>query len=337
MPLTSAKLFEDILLSLSVLRYIIKSRSKRGLYDLNKQSESFFANVLNLTEGWNLKNLNHATKDHPAVDLGDESSGICIQVTSENRAEKIHLTLSHLLSKNLDKKYSRLIIFILSEKKNYKSEFASTNYLNFNKKSDIWDIDDLLERIEKLSLEKLDALQQYLSKELAPVVNSLALKNSLLANAEQPIDMGLVTFSKFLKFLNYDPDDGYWDDAFVSIKNFHKILSNYSRQQREYLAFIIKRGKIEGQRWDERISMFPAELVRLLRISTHESAEYFRVLEGDNLIWYDDDEQPGKLRLTALENDVNFFVGIRQYCEEIVGDGRTLEKIIVECDFTLLD
>jgi len=103
MPLTSAKLFEDILLSLSVLRYIIKSRSKRGLYDLNRQSESFFANVLNISEGWNLKNLNHATKDHPAVDLGDDALGICVQVTSENRAEKIHLTISQLFSKNLDK------------------------------------------------------------------------------------------------------------------------------------------------------------------------------------------------------------------------------------------
>lgn len=168
-------------------------------------------------------------------------------------------------------------------------------------------------------------------------MHSLALKNSLLANAEKPADMGPVTCSRFLKFLNYDPEDGYWDDSVDSIKKFYEILSNYSTRQREYLAFVIKRGKIEGSRWDERISIFPAELERLLRISKLESVEYFRVLEGDNLAWYDDDEPPAKLRLNALENDLNFFVGLRRYCEKLVGEEKALEKIIVECDFTLLD
>jgi hypothetical protein len=337
MPLTSAKLFEEILLSLSVLRYIIKSRSKRGLYDLNKQSERFFANVLNLTEGWNLINLNDVTKNHPAIDLGDDAARICVQVTSENRIEKINHTILQLCSNNLDKKYDRLIILILGDKKNYKSEFASTCYPNFDKKSDIWDIDDLLERIEKLSIEKLQALQQYLSVELAPIINSLALKNSLFANAEKKLDMGPVTCNEFLRFSRFEPDDGYWDDQLKSIKRLYKCIRNYSKQQREYLAFIIIRGKVEGSRWDERISIFPGELERLLNISQHESSAFFHVLKSDNLAWYDEDDRPGKIRINYVQDDFEFFVALRKFCKKQEDGEAVLQKIIVDGDFTLLD
>lgn len=337
MPLTSAKLFEEILLSLSVLRYIIKSRSKRGLYDLNKQSERFFANVLNLAEGWNLKNLNDVIKNHPAIDLGDDSARICVQVTSENRIEKINQTIFQLCSNNFDKKYDRLIILILSDKKNYKSEFASKYYPNFDKKSDIWDVDDLLERIERLSVEKLQALQQYLSVELAPIINSLALKNSLFANAEKKLNMGPATCNEFLRSSGFEPNDGYWDDQLKSIKRLYKCIRNYSKQQREYLAFIVLRGKVEGSRWEERIGIFPGELERLLNISQHEILAFFHVLESDNLAWYDDDDRSGKIRINHVQDDVDFFVSLRRFCNKKEDGEAFLERIIVDGDFTLLD
>ncbi|WP_290705343.1 SMEK domain-containing protein, partial [Amphritea sp.] len=79
MSMKSAKNFEEIVMYLSVLRYIFKSRSKRGLYDLNKKAEPFFQKLFNIIYSWNLIDLNDIQANYPAIDLGDESQGVCIQ------------------------------------------------------------------------------------------------------------------------------------------------------------------------------------------------------------------------------------------------------------------
>jgi len=48
MPIASTKEFENILMHLSVLRYIFKSKSKLQQYDLNKAAENFFRDFLNV-------------------------------------------------------------------------------------------------------------------------------------------------------------------------------------------------------------------------------------------------------------------------------------------------
>ena len=80
MTIQSFKKFEEIVMYLSVLRYIFKSRSKQGLFDLNKKAEPFFMRLLNLTYSWGLKDLNKIQNNYPAIDLGDNTNGICIQV-----------------------------------------------------------------------------------------------------------------------------------------------------------------------------------------------------------------------------------------------------------------
>ncbi len=84
---------------LSVLRYIFKSKSKRGHYDLNKASESFFRDFMNEVYGWKLANMNTIQSNYPAIDLGDKVNRICVQVTAENSSTKIKIQ-----SKNLKKK-----------------------------------------------------------------------------------------------------------------------------------------------------------------------------------------------------------------------------------------
>ncbi|MDD6158278.1 MAG: SMEK domain-containing protein [bacterium] len=50
--------------------------------------------------------------------MGDEDEGIAIQITSDKTGEKIKGTINKFLEKNLDKKYSRLIVVLLVQKQN---------------------------------------------------------------------------------------------------------------------------------------------------------------------------------------------------------------------------
>lgn len=185
MPLTSARLFEDIVMKLSVLRYIIKSRSKQQHYDLNKQAENFFKEIFNLVYGYDLINLNLANKNAAAVDLGSLEDGIAVQVTATDTADKIHKTIAAFLKAELYEKYERLIMFIITGKKNYTAEFQTKDLFKFDPESDILDIDDLLDEINNLPLDKLQSVHKFIGDELAPIAQALAPPESLLFKAEK--------------------------------------------------------------------------------------------------------------------------------------------------------
>lgn len=334
MPLVSAQTFEDILLKLSVLRYIFKSRSKRGLYDLNKQAENFFRDILNIIEGLDLVNLNEALSNTPAIDLGDKRNGICIQVTAEKESGKIRKTINGFIKHKLYNQYDRLVILIITEKRSYTTDFDTKSMFIFSKEDDIWDIDDLLEKIEKLDLAKVKELKNYLSKELAPIVAAFAEPNSLLAKAEARINTPPKTVEKFLSFLDFKPGDEYWDGELKSIKKLYEKLSSLSRRQREFLSFIVTRGEVKQTFGSSRIRMFPTELENFLGLPKEDIANYFQVLESVGLANYNEDGQPHQIEIcfnTYSGNDL--FVTFKEFLDS----DEIINKLLVNVDFTVLD
>jgi len=334
MPLASAQTFEDILLKLSVLRYIFKSRSKLGKYDLNKQAERFFMNVLNRIEDLNLVDLNEENANAVAIDLGDKAEKICIQVTAENNSSKIHKTIKGFIKNKLYKHYDRLVILIITEKRNYSVDFDTKNMFTFSKESDIWDIDDLLEKIEKMEIAKSEDLKDYLSQELAPIVATYAQPNSILAKAEQTVHLPPKTADKFLKLFGFVPGEKYWDDEFESIHQFYKKLVKLSRKQREFLAFIVNRGNSEFAFGYDRIRIFPSELQNLLNLSAEDVFTYFQVLEDAGLAQSDPDDKPHKIELFFPTNAGNNLLPLlKDFCKTEV----MVNKVLVDGDFTVLD
>jgi len=90
----TAEAFQDIVVRLSVLRYVITSDTKRSKNDTATDAENFCAGLLNLLCGWELVNLNVTEyPNYPAIDLGDKKHMIAIQVTTENKVEKIKDTI----------------------------------------------------------------------------------------------------------------------------------------------------------------------------------------------------------------------------------------------------
>jgi hypothetical protein len=118
------------------LTYIKISNSK-SYTDINRISEGFVMNLLNIVFDWELEDLNKKQMNYPGIDLGDSLKGIAVQVTSEKTSSKIKDT------------YEK----IYAEKNNINGRLISDIY---NKKIYFFIItDDWKYRFEKNTLDEL--------------------------------------------------------------------------------------------------------------------------------------------------------------------------------------
>lgn len=136
-----------------------------NLYDINIVAESFYSKLLNLIYEYKLKNANDLEKNATAVDLIDQKNRIAVQVTSDNTSTKINYTIKEFNDKQLYKLYDRLIILILTQKKNYTTDFDTQGKFLFDKKRDILDVEDVIGDVKKLDTERIKRVSNYLSEE----------------------------------------------------------------------------------------------------------------------------------------------------------------------------
>lgn len=137
-----------------------------NLYDINIIAEDFFPGLLNLIYGYELQNANHFEKNAPAIDLVDQKNRIAVQVTSDNSSAKIRHTIEEFNKNQAYNLYDRLVVLILTQKKNYSTNFDTQGRFSFDKASDIWDVEKLIKDIRKLETEQVKSISEYLSEEL---------------------------------------------------------------------------------------------------------------------------------------------------------------------------
>lgn len=332
MPLASAEAFEGIVLKLSVLRYIVSSRSKRHKYDLNKQAERFFMNLLNIIEGWNLEDLNVDTPNAAVIDLGDKTAKVSVQITAETGSTKIKDTIKAFVDKDLYRVYSRLIFVMIAGKKNYSTEFSTNGKFCFSPETDILDIDDLLEKIELLDFERLQQVNEFVGRELAPVVAVLAPTSSLLHKVEAIIDTPPKTAQQFLIGCGYELGDQYWNNEFKAIKRLYGKLSKLSQEEREYLVVIMTRGKVTTKYGNTRFRIAPTTLRSIL--NGQDDRGHFSVLEDAGLMSSDPDYPPTLEIHFSMESGEDFFVSLSAFCKK---DIHRLKRIVIDGNFALLD
>ena len=87
---------ECVLDGLSQLAVNMSVRAKMNLTDLHVQSENFFAGLLNIIYGWNLRNANSDKHNAEGVDLVDDEAKVIVQVTGTCSKGKIDHSLSEL-------------------------------------------------------------------------------------------------------------------------------------------------------------------------------------------------------------------------------------------------
>ena len=157
---------KNIAENLALLSREVSILNAVNLYDINIIAEDFFPGLLNLIYDYELKNANHLEKNAPAIDLIDQKSRIAVQVTSDNSSTKIRHTIEEFNKNQAYHLYDRLVILILTQKKNYSSNFDTQGLFAFEKERDIWDVEKLIKDIRELKTDKIKEISDYLSEEL---------------------------------------------------------------------------------------------------------------------------------------------------------------------------
>lgn len=161
---------KDIADSLALLSREVEILNCVNFYDINIVAEDFFAELLNLIYGYNLKNLNVVEKNAIAIDLFDEKKRICIQVTSDNSSEKIKETIHKFIEKQNYSKYDRLVVLILTKKKKYTTAFDTDSKFRFDRAKDIIECEDLMKVVRGKNVEELQILNEFLSSQFCKKV-----------------------------------------------------------------------------------------------------------------------------------------------------------------------
>jgi hypothetical protein len=164
---TTGNYIARITQKLAVLKNEISMSGKISYLNIHKQAENLFRDVLTLTYGVELINLNETRTNFEGLDIGNQSAGIAYQVTSQNTAEKVNDTLAKAINYDHHKIFFRIIIFMLSDKKPaYTIKPLSDPSFSFNPDTDILDFSDLIKKIESLPNLQIKAILDHLDTEL---------------------------------------------------------------------------------------------------------------------------------------------------------------------------
>lgn len=199
----------------------IKLYNRMNYRDINITSETFFADLLNLIYNFNFLNLNKQSFNSPYVDLYDSKNNVFCQVTSEKTSKKIKETIEGVENRNDCNNSSRLIIFLLTEKPNYTTQF-DTKKIKFDKNSDIIGIPDLITFINSLSdYNRINEIKNYLENSLDAVDG----KEKTICSEEE-------TIIKIIEYLSSDKT------IFEETKSITDPENKINNRFKQYAAFI---------------------------------------------------------------------------------------------------
>ena len=259
-----AELLRTVSYYLAHLRVSVEASNSLNLQDLNVHAEAFFRDLLNLALDYRLININIVEKNARAIDLGDGANRIAIQVTSTADFTKVKHTVGGFIKANLQGKYDRLIVLIIGAKKSYReTSLGDPNTFSMSVTDDVWDVADLLRMIGDLNLDKLQACQDFLRKELrlseprqSNEVRTLMRLIEVLSASEEGVQAG---------DNREDPDpegkirDRFADHAEFLQQEYVKLFEIYGRALKEVEAHTdlghvrVRKLQVHLWNWSDRV------------------------------------------------------------------------------------
>lgn len=220
------KTIKNISLRLSILTGHVKQLNSLNLLDLNIHAENFYRDFLNLIYDSNLINMNTIEKNAPAIDLGDKEKRIAFQVTSTCTKEKIDSTIEKFIEKNLYEDYDRLKFIIITEKKRIKNNLSTQGLFTFNPGEDILDLTDLLKEINNLTQDKLELVDQFISKNI-PIENQII---------ENKVSLEIGTIMALIEYFSQEENMQETDKEEIAPNPTNKVYKRFS----DYSDFLIQ-------------------------------------------------------------------------------------------------
>ena len=141
----------------------VEGGTAAGLTDQNKIAENLVCGLMRELLGLpGLRNLNAISRaNYPAIDLADFDGKVAVQVTATPTLAKVKGTVRKFLECDLDRSFSRLVVYVLTRKQESYSQSAvakiTGDRLAFDCATDILDFRDLLERAAHVEPARLSA------------------------------------------------------------------------------------------------------------------------------------------------------------------------------------
>lgn len=150
---------------LAILSTEIRLRGKFNMYDIHIVAETFFAELMNLIFGYQLKNINLYEHNAKAIDLIDTENKIIVQVSSDNSRGKVQSSLSGIKEEYKQNNYHFIFISISEEVTKLKEKsFEIPEGIIFDPKNDCFDNKSLITHIESKGIECIKRVSDYLNK-----------------------------------------------------------------------------------------------------------------------------------------------------------------------------
>ncbi len=322
-----AKSFEIILTNLNILRYIIVSKVKNGLYDVNKRSEDFFKGLLNIVYDWDLENMNIETLTYPGIDLGSKKDRIAIQVTSQTSRVKTETTINLFDSNGYNKDYDRLIMFNITTKANHSKDFTSST-ITFDKDKDMLDVDDILTYIERnVDTPKMKMVEDYILQEIPYYTTKLTNKSDLLHSRADYKYIQAKNYGKISDFLVQNGAEAYLEDFKAQADSIFEKLSGLSQNERIGLIPILTKGK---SNLEVLVNTWGSTLNNSFGFDDYKIRQIGNAIEDAGLAYNDEDEFKPKFMFS--QKDKEFWL-------DVVGilNADELFDFVVNMNFSLLD
>ena len=319
----------------AILKNQISIRVKLGLTDLNKYSEDFIKEVLNITLDLSLLNLNSERSNEPGIDLGDKKSKKAFQITSTKTLKKIKSTIEKITLEQTQM-YDEFYVFIIGKKqKTYAIEDKKLRNGKLFDVDNIWDIQDLLTKIITLDYDKLFSIYKLFEKEFQIVITELEIPDNegvYPTSLLKKLEIKPHAKAKNAKKINTYLEGENIKLSLDSINDEFDKLSNIPRLTREFLYVIIKRGRLDYTNLDFYI--LNSTLRKLLDISKLEFLSEIEILLYDNFISISSGEIQEGIPTEVVSTKFNeILFNIIQFSKEI----KQLKKVLVNLDFTILD
>jgi tetratricopeptide (TPR) repeat protein len=164
--LTREPLIDHITGILSRLESYLKLKSAQNLNDSAVLAEDVCKGLLNRLYGYNLTNLNVEEPNAPAVDLVDCKRRLAVQVTVNNKTEKIRKTHRTASEQNLGDNFDRIILLFLVNKAPAEPAPSGNFAPCTHPEIDVRDISTILADIRALDVAQMTAIADLLDEEI---------------------------------------------------------------------------------------------------------------------------------------------------------------------------
>jgi hypothetical protein len=170
--MNNQEMLEEIGRGLALLALQTAAENLAGLYSKNRLAEDLILPVFRLIlDAPDLRNANADQINSAHVDLVSDHRRLAVQVTTERTAAKVTSTLTGFLEDQLDKKYQRLVFFLLTPnlpnfQKPTKDGWVPLckDRLDFDSSRDIIGPLNLLPLIQALPQAQLEEVYKFIAK-----------------------------------------------------------------------------------------------------------------------------------------------------------------------------